>query len=250
MLTITRVLCSDNIVRYSRTFAHPLKEHDLIKTIDKNISKEAIEFDETFRTLSKQFLGIELYFSCRGWTKRKLNLILTTLQNLEKNKIETKTYLTFIFERQKKYPRSIWPTIISSQKSVREFLGWKKKFISENQIHKTYIELGLDEIFNKNNSRYLYYSKKLGWSDADIFRLKCSEFDPLFVLSTPTLMEEYKKQSDSLSPNYRKQFDEAVNFVFSDREVGKTFFDESRRLKACQVQMETRCNLTSSISQK
>ena len=233
MLNIKKVLCTDGKIRFCRFFAHELTKNDIIKSINKNINEEAIEFDQIFKTLSKQFLGTEISFSCNTWTKRKLNLILTTIENLKRNNVDTKTYLTFIFDRQKKYPRSIWPTIVASDKSLREFLGWKKKFISENQIHKTYVPLDLDEIYFKNNSRYLYYSKKLGWTDADIFRLRCSEFDPLFVLSTPQLMQEYEKNSSQLSPNYKKQFDEAVNFIFSEKTISKMFFDEFRRLRSC-----------------
>ena len=236
MIQIIKTRCSDNIIRYPRINKIIKKEKTETKNSLLEIPENALNFDELYNKTSIKFTGKEYPFCSLKWTQRKLFLVLKTLQNLKLYKIEPELYLNFIFDKQKTYPRAIWPSTISSLKMIKEYQKWAEQFINSKQIKESFKEENLAEVVSRNHQKYLFFKNKLQWSDSMILAMKGSEFDPFYVITTPSLYAEYQKQPDL---GFKDEFNRALNFIAHKPREALEFLDEYRRIKCQQSQQHS-----------
>lgn len=222
--------CADGLIRWPVTYVKKEKK----TRVEESIPQEAEEFEKLFRSLSLQFMGEELYFCRKGWTRKKLLHILSILENLANHKVDLQLYLLFAFERARKFPRMLWPAQLASLNTIKKFQTWLSSFASKKEARRPLRTQSLEEILEHNHKKYLYYREKIGFSDDIIVRMKAAEFDPFYLLTTPAFSETYEHHPEALG-SIRTQCDAALETLQKSSSSAKEFWELVRRVK-CQHQ--------------
>lgn len=228
MLVYEKVLCEDGIVRYPARIVRSPKKVKKEEQADPKL----LAFDELYQKLGEEYYGFKMRFHSKGFKSgAKKRSIQKIVQMVEDHELDMEIFLRAQFEAAKQFPRAIWPSHISSQSSLKTYANFVKKYPDQKSIGFYFKSPDLEEMLRKSHQTYLHYRDKLRLPEDVILRVRWKDFNPVYLLSVPSVLDTLNTHPEALDQAQREVLTILSGILQKDPVKAQKFWNLVRRVK-------------------
>jgi hypothetical protein len=228
MIVFDRVLCSDGIVRFPRRIVRTPRKVHTETEVDARLEK----FEELYGRMSEEYYGFKMSFHSRGFKSGvKQRFVEKILEMLKDHAVDLEIFLRGQFEAAKTYPKAIWPSHMASQNALKTYSNFIKKFPDKKSILEGFQCKSLEQTLADSHKKLQFYREKLRLPVATILRTRWSEFNPLYLLSIPEVLDGLNKSPETLDSRCLGVLEEAYKMLQENPVKADRFWKLIRRVK-------------------
>lgn len=228
MIVFDRVVCSDGIVRFPRRIVKSERKTSRVVNADPRLER----FEELYGRMSEEYYGFRMSFHSRGFSSGvKKRFVEKILEMLEDHSVDLEIFLRGQFEAAKNYPKAIWPSHMASQNALKTYANFIKKFPDKKSILEGFESKSLEQSLLDSHNKFTLYQEKFRLPVITILRTRWSEFNPLYLLSIPEVMDGLTQNPETLDMRCLSVLEEAHKMLQENPVKADRFWKLIRRVK-------------------